>query len=90
MSASGAPERSRHRLLVGERQPRRRQRQQRRCPARDQTDQEIIGGEGACLGDDAMGGGLAEPIGVGMTGFDDLDALSRHAVAVAGDDDAVE
>ncbi len=75
-------------LLVGERQPRDGQRQQRRPAAGDEAQHQVIRGEALDQGVDALRRGEPGGIGHRVRRLDDLDPLARHAVAVAGDDEA--
>ena len=86
---AAAQQRARHRLLVGERQPRRRQRQQRRAAARDQKHQLIVGPEALRQIEDAPRRALAGGVGHRVARLDDLDPLAGHAMAVARHDDAL-
>ena len=86
-----AQQRAGHRLLVRERQPRRRQRQQRRGAARDQAQHEIVRPRGpATIASMRRAAARAGCVGHRMGGLDHLDAAARHAMAVARDDEPDE
>ena len=74
-------------LLVFEGDPGRRQREQRRSAAGDQRQHEVVFGQpGEGLVAHALRRVAAARVGHRVGGFDDLNVLARHAVAVAGDD----
>ena len=74
-----------HILLVFKRQAGRRGREERRSPARDQAENQVIFTQ--ALDQFAHPQCRVAAIGVrhGMCGFDDLDALAGYAMTVAGD-----
>ena len=78
------------RALVVERQARRRRGEQRRAAAGNEAQHEIVGGQALHAFENAQRRLFPRGVRHGMGGFDDLDALGRRAVAVAGDDEAFE
>ena len=67
-----------------------RQRQQRRAAAGDQAEHQVVGTEALHQLEDARGRRAPGLVGHRMRRLDDLDAPGRHAMAVAGDDQAFE
>jgi hypothetical protein len=78
------------RLLVLERQSRRRQGQQRRAAARDQTEQQVFRREPPGPFEDALGGPAPGGVGHRVGRLDHLDPPAVQGVAVAGHDKAIE
>ena len=79
-----------HRLLVGERQPRGRQRQQGRAAAGDQAQDQIVRAGALGEGQDPCRRGLPGGIRHRVRRLDDLDACAGYGVAVAGDHKPLE
>lgn len=73
-----------HRLLVFQGEPFNRKGQQRGTPARDQAKHNVIRAEVRDALEHAGGGTESGSIGDWMRGLDDLDAIARDAMAVAG------
>ena len=78
------------RLLVRQLDACRRQREQRRPAARDEAEREIVRAEGLRQSEDARRGRAATGVRHRMRRLDHLDRPRRHAVAVAGHDEAFE
>src|SRR6266849_4366499 len=87
---AGAQQAPRHRLLVGERQPRSRQCQKGRAAARYQAHQLILRAEPASQVKDAPRRFLPSRVGNRVSRLDNLDVPARNGMAVAGDDDAID
>ena len=81
-------QRPRHGALVVEAEAGRRQRHQRRAAARGEEEHEIVRAEPAHAVEDAFGGAPADGVRHRMARLDHLDAPTRHAMAIAGDDEA--
>ena len=85
-----AQQRAGHRLLVRKRDPRRRQGEQRRAAAGDQAEREIVRTQRLGLGEDARRRRAAAGVRHRVRRLDHVDRARRHAVAVAGDDEAFQ
>ena len=72
----------RHPLLVGERQPRRRQGQEGRAAARDEAHQLILPAEPAREVEDAPRRRLPGRVGNRVSGLDNLDVQARDGMTV--------
>ena len=83
-----AQQRPVHRLLVRQRQPFRRQRQQGRAAARNQAQQQIVGAQVPGGIEDARRRRRANLVGDGMGGLDDLDPAAIDGVAIGRQDEA--
>ena len=79
-----------HRLLVFEAHAFRGQREQRRAAAGDKTEHEVVLGQPLDQLEDALRRVAAGGVGNRVGGLDHFQALGRHAVAVAGHDQALE
>ncbi len=79
----------RHRLLVGQGDGRHRRRGQRRAPARDQDQQEVVGPGGLGERPDPVGRGLAARVGHRVPGLDQADAGRLGEIAVLDHHEAV-
>ncbi len=79
-----------HRLLVGERQAGRTQRQQRRSAARHQRQNQVVRAQSAHPLQQAPRAALAVGVRHGMRGLDHLDPRGGDGVAVAGDHGALQ
>ena len=82
---AGFQQRAVHRLLVGQSQPRCRQREQGRAAAGDQAEDEVVGREPGDQVEDPPRGCLASGIRHGVGRLDDLDARGGGTVPVARD-----
>ena len=74
------------RLEIGHRNACDRQREQARAASRDQYQQEVIAIQGRRIAENRCRRLLASLVGHRMSGLDDIDALGRQAMFVAGDD----